>query len=767
MRYTITDGLLTFAMPPRVSAIKPTTAQRTAHRKYLDWALDEAFALAAAQLDARTLSEKDERDLKTLRRRAGDRRAPGIRDESLLVALAQDLVFRLSGAKAVAGTPLQLSPSRNSAAPSTRTLAQASVMTLKDAKELKNLVMEMRTGTLGAEEWDAACRPDMSRTPSALTLGALTVIPDDAKSPRLTDQAAYITARLRDPSADPKAVMRAITKERLTQRDYKRIVAWEKSPGLMQQNVGQRTRYVLVPILRALLLFLCTRHRGATSGAMLEVLEKELRHLQDMAAAAGAPFLIANPTAEDAQTPTGGPDVQLELDAKSTAPVSIEARPTVTLPNIRTVQRFRKELPQRLRDAHALGLENVKRNFRPIDAIWVAACSNECWQFDNTELDVMISDDRPGREGSPHKKPWITVVIDEFSRRILSYHVWYQTPDATGIAYALYNAIMPAPQLGRPDGCLPMAIRIDRGAEYVSDKFTSVVAALGIDLEICRPHRPDDKAVIERAFGSMLSRLSAQPGYTKAPGAHLNTLSKVGPGAVLSFHELLTWLDAQVVRYNNTVHSTTNEKPIDLWTHASGWDMPSDNDLVFRLLWSNVTPTITTKGVRYRGHFYNGDLTHPDGRKNFELIGRKVRLYFIPGYISQVLVCMANDETQSAQTPEVFLGVLRSNANGLARVDLESQFHVSKRDLSETFKTLANPASRLTVPPQLALPLPSAPAALPTPTQPRALGPGEVTHVPVPDEPAPITAAVQDPDDDDSEAAFFAKARARYQRTSS
>jgi putative transposase len=339
--------------------------------------------------------------------------------------------------------------------------------------------------------------------------------------------------------------------------------------------------------------------------------------------------------------------------------------------------------------------------------------------------------------------------------------VWYEAPNATGIAYALYNAIQPAARLGRPEGCIPEAVRVDRGREYVSDKFTQVVRALGITMETCRPHRPDDKAVIERAFGSIMTGLSGQRGFTKAPGAHLNTLSKVKPGAVLAFHELLAWLDTHITRYNRTVHSTTEERPVDRWTHTTGWSIPDEDDLVFRLLWSNETRVITSKGITYRGHDYTGDLTHPDGRRNFELIGVKVRLYFIP-------VCLANDETQSAQTAEVLLGVLRSNVNGLARVDLESQYHAPRKVLTDTltsFKKLANPATRLT---QLAAPVLQ--PALTAPVSSLALTSGAVATETSSDVPDVLTGTVQDPDStviDDTEdiesleAAYLASTRAR------
>lgn len=63
---------------------------------------------------------------------------------------------------------------------------------------------------------------------------------------------------------------------------------------------------------------------------------------------------------------------------------------------------------------------------------------NALWQVDHTELDILIKDPsaRPSR-------PWLTTVMDDYSRAICGYMVFEGAPSAMNTALALRQAIWP------------------------------------------------------------------------------------------------------------------------------------------------------------------------------------------------------------------------------------------------------------------------------------------------------------------------------------
>ncbi|WP_311200933.1 transposase family protein [Brevibacterium casei] len=61
---------------------------------------------------------------------------------------------------------------------------------------------------------------------------------------------------------------------------------------------------------------------------------------------------------------------------------------------------------------------------------------NDTWQADHTELDILITD----ASGRP-ERPWLTTIIDDYSRTICGYMVFTGAPSAMNTALALRQAI--------------------------------------------------------------------------------------------------------------------------------------------------------------------------------------------------------------------------------------------------------------------------------------------------------------------------------------
>ena len=63
--------------------------------------------------------------------------------------------------------------------------------------------------------------------------------------------------------------------------------------------------------------------------------------------------------------------------------------------------------------------------------------SNAIWQADHSLLDILLVCDDGGR----HAKPWLTVVLDDYSRAVAGYFLSFEAPSALNTALALRQAI--------------------------------------------------------------------------------------------------------------------------------------------------------------------------------------------------------------------------------------------------------------------------------------------------------------------------------------
>jgi putative transposase len=61
---------------------------------------------------------------------------------------------------------------------------------------------------------------------------------------------------------------------------------------------------------------------------------------------------------------------------------------------------------------------------------------NAVWQADHTELDILLKDGQGGTG-----KPWLTVILDDYSRAVAGYALFFGSPSAIQTALALRQAI--------------------------------------------------------------------------------------------------------------------------------------------------------------------------------------------------------------------------------------------------------------------------------------------------------------------------------------
>ncbi len=120
---------------------------------------------------------------------------------------------------------------------------------------------------------------------------------------------------------------------------------------------------------------------------------------------------------------------------------------------------------------------------------------NAIWQADHTQLDRWARDecDRP-------TKPWLTVILDDYSRAVAGYRLSFSAPSALHTALALRDAIRP-----KPDPCwhvcgIPATFYTDHGSDCTSQHLAQVAADLEMILVFSTVGMPRGRGRIERFF---------------------------------------------------------------------------------------------------------------------------------------------------------------------------------------------------------------------------------------------------------------------------
>lgn len=116
----------------------------------------------------------------------------------------------------------------------------------------------------------------------------------------------------------------------------------------------------------------------------------------------------------------------------------------------------------------------------------------EIGHIDHTELDIQLVDKRTRK---PLGRPWLTLMIDAWSRKILAFSLSFENPSYRSCLLVLRDCV-------QRHSRLPQTIVVDNGKEFHSAYFESFIAFY----QLIKKERPPAKArfgaVIERIFGT-------------------------------------------------------------------------------------------------------------------------------------------------------------------------------------------------------------------------------------------------------------------------
>ena len=234
-------------------------------------------------------------------------------------------------------------------------------------------------------------------------------------------------------------------------------------------------------------------------------------------------------------------------------------------------------------------------------------------------------------------RPVIYILIDVFSHLIVGMSVSLEGPSWTGAMLALENMVRNKVDFCReygytispadwPSEHLPQSLYADRG-EMLSKNADRLAKDLGIQVTNTAPYRPDWKGMVERHF-----RVLNDDFINWTPGRVPDKPERGGPDyrldACLTLFEFRQLLIGCIIEHNTCrlikyypkdkfmIADNVQAYPAELWNwgiqNRSGILRTKPRDFVRFNLLSPSKATVTGKGIRFNGLYYECDLAWRD-----------------------------------------------------------------------------------------------------------------------------------------------------------
>jgi len=233
------------------------------------------------------------------------------------------------------------------------------------------------------------------------------------------------------------------------------------------------------------------------------------------------------------------------------------------------------------------------------------------WQvvhIDHTEVDVELVDEASGLELG---RPWLTLMFDAYSRRVLCFVVSFDAPSVTTLKLLLRECV-------RRHSRLPSGLVLDWGKEFGSEFFETLTAMFQIRIIKRPPHQARHGCVIESEFGKLNKAFFHNLQGNTQNTRNVRQLTKsIDPrrSAVWSLEGLFEILNRFCFEvHDHRLHAGIGTTPAEAYERgmAMAGSRPSrrvEYDESFKLLTMATTPKGTARiqpglGVKIRYFYY-------------------------------------------------------------------------------------------------------------------------------------------------------------------
>ena len=190
-----------------------------------------------------------------------------------------------------------------------------------------------------------------------------------------------------------------------------------------------------------------------------------------------------------------------------------------------------------------------------------ASGPNAIWQADHTPLDILLV--RPDGEAA---KPWLSVVIDDYSRAVAGYFLSFEDPSALHTSLTLRQAIWRKEDARWIVCGIPDVLYTDNGSDFTSQHLEQVGADLKIRLVFSIPGKPRGRGRIERFFSTVNEMFLCElDGYVPGGGAGVRGKPRL---TLAEFDALFRSFLLDV--YHRRECTETKTQPVERW-EANGF----------------------------------------------------------------------------------------------------------------------------------------------------------------------------------------------------
>lgn len=276
---------------------------------------------------------------------------------------------------------------------------------------------------------------------------------------------------------------------------------------------------------------------------------------------------------------------------------------------------------------------------------------NEISEVDHALLGGILVWDPDGRRTG---HPWLTIMIDTFSRMIVGFAITLAGGPITESLFAAWaDAFLGRDYDGTFVGGCPETVRHDQGSDLMNEG-ADALDRLGIKAEPVMAYTPEHKPYVERVIGTIKGRvLPRYPGYGERLGSHPST---GGGSDLLTIAGLTELLDQDFRALNRRRHRGIDASPLEMYrTNAIEPTRLKEEHIVTALLRRKKTAKVQKDGVQLRGIKYQG-------KAAFAHIGETVGLGYLDTHPQWLYIFDEKGKCLGKLEPAADAGMALANA---------------------------------------------------------------------------------------------------------
>jgi len=236
-------------------------------------------------------------------------------------------------------------------------------------------------------------------------------------------------------------------------------------------------------------------------------------------------------------------------------------------------------------------------------------------EIDHSPLKVVV-----GTDAGPIGQPWLTILVDYYSRMILGFCIGFEPPSYGVLMEALRQAILPKtylrskyPQIIHDWPCygVPEKLVCDRGADLISKDLEQAAFQLGMELDFMPPRTPHLKGTVESFFDTLNDQL-----ISTLPGRTFRSWEKRADyqpddGPLLPYDTLAEVIHRHLIDIHaQQKHPTSAKTRYEMWQEGAAEfppAIPSASEELVVLLAKTAERSLSVRGIELHGMFYASD----------------------------------------------------------------------------------------------------------------------------------------------------------------